>query len=116
MNINMVRALEGELARTIGSLSDVDSARVHLVMPKHELFTREKEKPSASVTIKMRGGKSLEHAEVMAITHLVASAVPGLDASKVTIVDNHGRLLARGDGDQGIDASASSAAGIPRRL
>ena len=110
MNINMMRALEGELARTISSLSDIDSARVHLVMPKRELFTREKEKPSASVTIKMRGGKSLEASEVMAITHLVASAVPELEASKVTIVDNHGRLLARGDGGESLDATASSSA------
>ena len=56
MNINMMRALEGELARTIASLAGVDSARVHLVVPKRELFSRDKEKPSASVTIKMRGG------------------------------------------------------------
>jgi len=109
MNINVLRALEGELARTISSLSDIDSARVHLVMPSRELFTREKEKPSASITIKMRGGKSLEPSEVMAITHLVASAVPELEASKVTIVDNHGRLLARGDGAESLDATASSA-------
>jgi len=108
MNINLMRALEGELARTIASLSDIDSARVNLVMPKRELFTRETEKPSASVIVKMRGGKSLESSEVMAITHLVASAVPELDASKVTIVDNHGRLLARGDGGESLDATASS--------
>jgi len=98
MNINMVRALEGELSRTIASISDVDSARVHLVMPKQEIFSRDKEKPSASVTIKMRGGHELEHSAVNAVTHLVAAAVPGLDASKVTVVDGHGRLLARGDG------------------
>jgi flagellar M-ring protein FliF len=110
MNVNMTRALEGELSRTIASLSDVDSARVHLVMPKRELFTREKDAPSASVTIKMRGDHALEHSEVMAVTHLIASAVPGLQASKVTVVDSHGRLLARGDGDQGLDATASSAA------
>jgi len=109
MNVNMARALEGELARTIDSLTDVDSARVHLVMPKHELFTREKDKPSASVTIKMRADRTLEHAEVIAVTHLVASAVPGLDASKVTVVDSHGRLLARGDGDSS-DASADAGA------
>jgi len=108
MNINVMRALEGELSRTIASLSDIDSARVHLVMPKRELFTRENEKPSASVTIKMRAGKSLESSEVMAITHLVASAVPQLEASKVTVVDNHGRLLARGDGGESLDATAGS--------
>ncbi|MFO0388844.1 MAG: flagellar basal-body MS-ring/collar protein FliF [Alphaproteobacteria bacterium] len=109
MNINMVRALEGELSRTIGSISGIESARVHLVMPKRELFTREKDKPSASVTIKMAGGRSIERSEVTAISHLVASAVPGLEAKKVTIVDAHGKLLARGDGDDGMDASASTA-------
>ena len=109
MNVNMLRALEGELSRTIASITDVDVARVHLVMPKRELFSRDKEKPSASVTIKMRGGHSLEHSEVIAITHLVASAVPGLESSKVTVVDSHGKLLARGDGGEGIDAGASSA-------
>lgn len=108
MNINMLRALEGELSRTIGSLAGVDSARVHLVVPKRELFTRDKDKPSASVTVKMRGGHSLERSEVTAITHLVAAGVPGLQASKVTVVDSHGRLLARGTGDS-LDAAADMA-------
>lgn len=108
MNVNMMRALEGELARTIGSLANVDLARVHLVMPKRELFSREKEKPSASITVKMRGGHALERGEVTAITHLVAASVPGLDASRVTVVDSHGKLLARGDGGDSIDAAASS--------
>lgn len=109
MNINMARALEGELARTIGSLTNVDSARVHLVMPKRELFARDKNQPSASVTIKLRGSSSLERGEVTAITHLVASSVPGLEAAKVTVIDSHGRLLARGDGGSGLDAAASTA-------
>lgn len=109
MNINMTRALEGELARTIGSLAGVESARVHLVMPKRELFARDKDKPSASVTIKLRGSSTLERGEVTAITHLVASSVPGLDSSKVTVIDNHGKLLARGDGGDGLDAAASTA-------
>jgi flagellar M-ring protein FliF len=109
MNINMLRALEGELARTISSLNGVDTARVHLVIPKRELFTRDKEKPSASVTIKMRSGSSLEHQEVTAITHLIAASVPALEASKVTVVDSHGKLLARGDGDEA-GGGASNAA------
>jgi flagellar M-ring protein FliF len=99
MNVNMTRALEGELARTIASISDVEAARVHLVMPRRELFTRDKDKPSASVTIKMRGSHSLERGEVAAITHIIASSVPGLESSRVTVVDSHGRMLARGDGD-----------------
>lgn len=100
MNINLARALEGELSRTISSITNVDSARVHLVFAKREIFSREKDKPTASVTIKMRGGKSLEKSEVQSITHMVASAVPSLNASSVTVVDSHGRLLARGDGDE----------------
>lgn len=108
MNVNMLRALEGELARTIASLNGVDTVRVHLVMPKRELFTREKEKPSASVAIKMRGGSSLERQEVASITHLIASAVPGLEPSKVTVIDSHGKLLARGDGNDMDGASQSS--------
>ncbi len=108
MNVNAMRALEGELSRTIGSISGMDSARVHLVVPKREIFTREKEKPSASVTVKMSGGKSLEHGEVTAITHLIAASVPGLESSRVTVIDSHGRLLARGDGNEGIDAAADS--------
>lgn len=110
MNINMMRALEGELARTIGSLAGIENARVHLVVPKRELFTRDKEKPSASVTIKMRSGKALEAQEVNAITHLVSAAVPSLESSKVTIVDSNGKLLARGDGDSALSGAAGNAA------
>ncbi|MDX2072753.1 MAG: flagellar basal-body MS-ring/collar protein FliF [Alphaproteobacteria bacterium] len=108
MNVNAMRALEGELSRTIASISGMDSARVHLVVPKREVFTRDKDKPSASVTVKMAGGKTLERGEVTAITHLIASAVPGLEASRVAVIDNHGRLLARGNGDGGLDAAADS--------
>ncbi len=109
MNVNMARALEGELSRTIQTISGVDTARVHLVLPKQELFTRKKEPPSASVVVKMRGSQ-LERSEVTAITHLVASSVPGLEASRVTVVDSHGRLLARGNGEEGMDAGAGTAA------
>lgn len=108
MNVNAMRALEGELSRTITSIAGMDSARVHLVVPKREIFTREKDKPSASVAIKMAGGKSLERGEVNAITHLIAASVPGLEANRVTVIDNHGRLLARGDGDEGVGAAADT--------
>lgn len=108
MSVNIMRALEGELSRTISSITNVDNARVHLVMPKRELFTRDRDKPSASVTIKMRGGHVLERGEINAVTHLVASAVPGLEVSRVTVVDNHGRLLARGNGDAGEMAAGTA--------
>ncbi len=105
MNVNMVRALEGELSRTISSFNNLEAARVHLVMPKRELFTREKAEPTASVAITPRGAMGLSKSEIAAIQHLVATAVPGLQASKVTIVDNKGKLLAKGLGE-GEESSA----------
>ena len=98
-NVNLKRALEGELARTIGSMRQVRSARVHLVQPKRELFQREKTKPSASVFLSLRVAGGLDRREIAAIQHLVASSVPGLDAKGVTILDDAGDLLARGGED-----------------
>ena len=93
-NINLVRALEGELSRTIQTLGKVRAARVHLVLPKRELFSREKQQPSASITLKTSGQIDLE--QVAAIQHLVAAAVPSLEPNRVSIVDSRGKLLARG--------------------
>ena len=93
-NINLVRALEGELSRTIQTLGKVRAARVHLVLPKRELFSREKQQPSASITLKTSGQLDIE--QVAAIQHLVAAAVPALEPSRVSIVDSRGKLLARG--------------------
>lgn len=99
LNVNKLRALEGELGRTISSLRQIDSARVHLVVPKRELFTRERRDPTASVALKVRGSSRLGKEEIAAIKHLVATGVPGLQPSKITIVDNKGNLLARGVDD-----------------
>jgi len=96
-NVNNLRALEGELARTIRALDRVQAARVHLVMPERPLFSRDKVEPSASIVLKVRG--SLELQQVRAIRHLVASAVSGLKPQRVSIVDETGRLLADGAGD-----------------
>lgn len=101
LNINQVRALEGELARTIQSFDTVEAARVHLVMPAHELFARETAEPTASVALKLRGSAGLSKNEVAAIRHLVATAVPGLKPQRVTIVDSHGALLAKGQDKNG---------------
>ena len=84
-NINNVRALEGELARTIGSLNRITGARVHLVLPERELFRRERQDPSASIVLTTRGELSV--GEIRAIQHLVASAIEGLTPSRVSIVD-----------------------------
>ena len=94
-NINLVRALEGELSRTIRAINKVEEARVHLVMPKRELFSRQKQEPSASVVVKTRGHVKLPKAQVLAIQHLIAAAVPGLSPRRISIIDGRGRLLAR---------------------
>jgi flagellar M-ring protein FliF len=105
-NINNVRALEGELARTIRSLDRVQDARVHLVMPDRPLFSRDKAEATASIVIKARG--ALEAQQVRAIRHLVATAVNGLRPERVSIVDERGQLLADGAGNDanGGDVSA----------
>jgi flagellar M-ring protein FliF len=95
-NINQVRALEGELARTISALDPVRSARVHLVLPQRELFARENRPASASVAIGLRPGRRLEAGQISAIQSLVASAVPELKMEAVSIIDQSGNLLARG--------------------
>ncbi len=96
-NINHLRALEGELARTIRTLDRVEAARVHLVLPERPLFAREKADATASIVLKVRG--SLGPAQVRAIRHLVASAVNGLKPERVSVVDETGKLLADGAGD-----------------
>lgn len=110
-NVNLVRALEGELARTIQSISAVNTARVHLVLPKRELFSRDRQEPSASVVLRMSGGNRLEKGQIMAIQHLIATAVPSLVPSRVSIVDGKGKLLAAGFEDENdIGAMASKTA------
>jgi flagellar M-ring protein FliF len=94
-NINHLRALEGELARTIRAIDVIQAARVHLVLPDRPLFSRETPQPSASIVVRVRG--SLEPQQIRAIRHLVASAVSGLKPQRVSIVDESGQLLADGE-------------------
>jgi flagellar M-ring protein FliF len=96
-NINHLRALEGELSRTIRSIDRVQAARVHLVIPERQIFQREKKEPTASIALKLKG--QIEQAQVRAIQHLVAAAVEGMKPSRVSIVDETGRLLASGEGE-----------------
>lgn len=98
-NINQVRALEGELAKTITSLDKIRSARVHLVLPQRELFSRESRSPSASVFLGVVGSGKPDRTQILAIQSLVSSAVPELKSSNVSIIDNNGNLLAKGDDD-----------------
>ncbi len=100
-NVNLVRALEGELARTIRSIDRVRSARVHLVLAKRETFSREMQEPSASIILNMQGNARLSPSQVQGIQHLVAAAVPRLKPSRISIVDDKGNLLARGFDNDG---------------
>src|ERR1700744_4574125 len=97
-NINHLRALEGELARTIRAIDRVQAARVHLVLPERTLFAREAPEPSASIVVRVRG--TLEPQQIKSIRHLVASAVNGLKPQRVSIVDESGQLLADGAGGE----------------
>ena len=91
--VNFQRALEGELERTIQSISAVESARIHLAIPKSSVFVRDQQKPTASVMLHMHAGRTLDQQQVSAVVHLVASSIPELTTSNVTVVDQNGTLL-----------------------
>jgi flagellar M-ring protein FliF len=91
--VNYQRSLEGELARSIQSLAAVSAARVHLALPKPSVFVRDAQKPTASVLLNLQTGRTIDAAQVSAIVHLVASSVPELPPSNVTVVDQAGNLL-----------------------
>ncbi|SHK25145.1 flagellar M-ring protein FliF [Roseomonas rosea] len=95
-DVNRLRAMEGELSRTIRGLAGVRAARVHLVLPRREAFSRQPAEAQASVVLTMQGVQRLDREGVQAVLHLVATAVPGLQARNVSIVDSRGELLARG--------------------
>lgn len=91
--VNYQRALEGELVRSIQSLSAVQGARVHLAIPKPSIFIREKQSPTASVILNLHGGRTLSESQIQGIVHMVASSLPGMMPDSVSIVDQTGRLL-----------------------
>jgi flagellar M-ring protein FliF len=93
--VNYQRGLEGELARTIQSIGAVQSARVHLAIPKPSVFVREEQKPTASVMLNVYAGRSLDSGQIAGITHLVSSSVPQLPATNVTVIDQSGTLLSQ---------------------
>jgi len=103
-NINHQRALEGELSRSMQTIDGIQSARVHLVIPERQIFSRDDQQPSASVVLKTAG--RMDRGQVQAIQHLVAAAVAGLTPDRVAIVDDRGNLLAGGDDKSGPDALA----------
>ncbi len=99
--LNFQRALEGELTRTITALADVADARVHLAMPQQNGFFREQQKPSASVMLHLRGGRTLDRAQIAGIVHLVSASVPELNPRAVSVLDQTGKLLSNAE-DSGV--------------
>ena len=114
-NISYRRGLEGELARTIASLKAVRAARVHLALPKVSVFVRDQRRTSASVFVELSPGRRLQEGQSMAIVNLVASSVPELDSTDVTIVDQNGRLLSN-EGQSESAAMASHQFDYTRKL
>ncbi len=93
-NVNYQRALQGELARTISRIGEVESCRVHLVLPERTLFISDEQPASASVAIKLKPGRRLSQEQINGVVHLVSSSVPRLVPEQVTVVDSSGRMLA----------------------
>lgn len=96
--VNYRRALQGELARTIAQMPEVERARVHISIPERRLFSHDQDKTRASVVLGLKGGQSLGKTQVQGIVRLVANSVEGLQSQDVTVVDGHGRLLSGGSG------------------
>jgi flagellar M-ring protein FliF len=105
--VNFQRGLEGELARSIQTISAVQSARVHLAIPKPSVFLRDEQKPTASIMVQLYGGRALDAAQIAGIRHLVSSSVPNLPVRSVSVVDQNGVLLSASESDAtiGLDAS-----------
>ncbi len=113
--VNYRRALEGELSRTISSLDQVVSARVHLVLPEKRLFAKDQEAARASVTLKL-AGHTMADAKVQGVLHLVASSVEGLDPARVTVIDTSGRVLYAGGDKEGASQLVASQAGYRMQI
>ncbi|WP_119677786.1 flagellar basal-body MS-ring/collar protein FliF [Indioceanicola profundi] len=108
-NVQSLRALEGELVRTVKSLQPVMEARIHIVPPKRELFSRQTQTATASVFLRLRPGAQLTREQILSIQTLVAAAVPQLEPGMVSVIDDKGNLLARGMGSDSQEALAATA-------
>ena len=106
--LNYRRALQGELARTINSLDEIQQCRVHLALPKDSLFVEEQKKPTASVTLKLKSGRTLRPDQIEGIGHLVASSVEGLNPADVMVVDSRGNILSRKQDDSRLGKMTAS--------
>ncbi|HNU86009.1 MAG TPA: flagellar basal-body MS-ring/collar protein FliF, partial [Syntrophales bacterium] len=91
--LNLQRALQGELTRTINSLDEIQQSRVHLAIPKKSLFAEDRKKPTASVIVKLKSGRNLSEQQIQGIAHLVSSSIEGMSPRDVMIVDSSGKVL-----------------------
>ncbi len=107
-NVMQLRATEGELARTISSMDQIRSARVQIVYPERELFSRTQQPATASVFLNVRSEGALGPEPISAIQHMIAAAVPQLKPGNVTVIDQNGNLLAKGQGDGDAGSTAHS--------
>ena len=105
--LNYRRALQGELARTITQMPEVERARVHLAIPERRLFATEQDRARASVVVSLRANQNLSKAQVQGVVHLVSSSVEGLQARDVTVVDGHGNLLSNSSSDESAGLSGT---------
>lgn len=106
--VNYRRALEGEIARTILQLEEVEAARVHIVVPEKTIFKEDEKPTTASIVLKLRANKTLRKENVQGMVHLVASSVEGLDPSNVTILDSYGRMLSETEKPNSLSAKTST--------
>lgn len=105
--LNYRRALQGELARTITQMPEVERARVHLAIPERRLFATEQDRARASVVVSLRANQTLSKAQIQGVVHLVSSSVEGLQARDVTVVDGHGNLLSNSSSDESAGLSGT---------
>lgn len=104
--VNYVRAIQGELARTISALDGVEKARVHIVLPERKLFVDENSEPTASIALNLHKGRQLTSAQVRGVVHLVVTSVEGLTEANINIIDQNGNVLFKATGDESSNLSA----------
>jgi flagellar M-ring protein FliF len=115
--ISKLRALQGELARTISRLEPVEAARVHIVMPNDTVFAEDKKQTTASISLRLKPGKQISQRQIVGVLHLVARAVEGLDPSKIAIVDQEGNMLTQAeDKTGGLDSVTSTQRSYQKRI
>ncbi|MFH1700034.1 MAG: flagellar basal-body MS-ring/collar protein FliF [Candidatus Zixiibacteriota bacterium] len=114
--LNFRRALEGELAKTISSLREVQTARVHIVIPEDKLFSEQQKEATASVVLKLRHSNGLGKKQISGITHLIAASVEGLKPNNITIIDYDGNMISSGTGDNEVAAMTSNQLEITRSV